>query len=411
MTTFTGNTPSNLSALVEQNPETASNRESVDAALQEGVDSARFIPVEYKNGYKKPTITGWQNLPQRKAANINGPAGIVCGDGLVVVDDDSHKPGVELPSEFEELPETFTVDTLHGGTHRYYCVDGDQPKSSRPQWGDIQSAGDMVVAPGTVFSHESCRDDCPFTGEGRYEVVNDAPIATIDPADFPTIFGTNVGEEDTSTNETPEAEFDGDIDRRLTFAINHDPKFADLWQWAKRGGQPPLDFDDRSAAETALAQKLMLYLQWDEAKTRRVLDQLRPPKWTKREDASYRDSVIKAARKYTRGKGEKFEPNGGSGESGVCYEQVVCVVYYLFGREKVRTKEIVQKDDVNIGEKQVQKVFNTLEESGYVHYERHGRYGYWVIDTVPDPQGHSEFCDQFLSREEVRDQRRSFLSY
>ena len=172
---------------------TTDEQQTVASLLQEaGISTDRFIPVEYDNGHKRPTITGWQSLPQSEASDIDGPAGIVCGYGLVVVDVDHPE---KIPEEFEKLPDTLTVDTMHGGEHRYYLVVGEQPESRSPEWGDIQSAGDMVVAPGTTFSHNECDDDCPHTGEDGYGITSGESPTTLDPGNHPAIFEKDDKEE------------------------------------------------------------------------------------------------------------------------------------------------------------------------------------------------------------------------
>ena len=149
----------------------------------------RFIPVEYDDGKKKPTEIGWQSCLY-PAESLNGSMGIVCGDGLVVVDLDDHKADVETPEEVENLPDTFTTKTMHDGEHRYYRIEGEQPQNRSLPWGDIQSESNkMVVAPGTEFRHAECDDECEQVRTGTYTVMNDAPITKVNPEDYPRIFG------------------------------------------------------------------------------------------------------------------------------------------------------------------------------------------------------------------------------
>ena len=84
-----------------------------------------------------------------------GNVGMVCGGGLVVVDIDVHKPGVDRSiAELERLglPATFEARTGSGGRHLIYRA--DRPVASAPLKGfpgiDIKAdGGQIVVAPST----------------------------------------------------------------------------------------------------------------------------------------------------------------------------------------------------------------------------------------------------------------------
>jgi hypothetical protein len=393
---------------VEQLP-----NQSVSERFEEaGVGGERFIPVEYVDGSKKPTENGWQSR-QYPAELLDNPIGVVCGDGLVVVDDDSHKPGVESPEQLDELPETFTVNTMHGGSHHYYRVVGEQPQSRQTSWGDIQSAGDMVVAAGTEFSHEEC-NDCEQSGVSQYTVLNDVPIAAVNPEDYPEIFGiqTGVEAEDGTTGESNPTR-DVDVDARLTFAVDHDEKFSRLWEWGKQGQST----SDNSSRETALAEKLVFYLG-DETAVIEVLNGLSLPKWGSRGEY-YRESVMAAARNYA---GDGFDPEqSNSGSGGVCRDTAIQVsigvldglMHKPIGR--FQTSDVTESDKVDESDRHVRRILDSLEEAGYIRYERSGRSGYWVVDGFKSgdwdiPAAGDEFYQQFNTRTAVNQQRASWMN-
>lgn len=383
---------------------------SVVSRLQgAGLGVERFFPVEYQNGQKKPARNGWQST-EHHWEEVGDNAGVVCGDGLVVVDLDHPD---KVPEQFGDLPDTFCVSSMHSGEHLYFRVSGDQPRgTSRPPWGEVQSTDQMVVAPGTVFHHRECDDDCSFSGEGRYTILRDRPIATVDPADFPGVFGTDVG--DTPTTEPVDTDFEADIDDRLTFAIREDDKFGNLWRWGMQGGSLSshgLDYragdggDDRSVAESVLLEKLLWWLEGDEAAARSVVDQLRPPKWSQRGD-NYKSSIMSCAQDLLD-KGDGYDPDQRGSASGVRWVWAIHVVNNLIGRDRVTTKEIAEQEKVEVGERQVRKVFVALEDAGYVHRFRIGNDRWWVVEEIPTPG--NGFFDQFNDAEEIAEQRRNFL--
>jgi hypothetical protein len=123
---------------------------------------------------KRPLEVGWtfgpRQEPERWRAKLDGHrgnVGMVCGNGIVVVDVDVHKPNVDRSiAELERrgLPATFEARTGSGGRHLIYRA--DRPVASAPLKGfpgiDIKAdGGQIVVAPSTH----------PDTGRA-YEWVN-----------------------------------------------------------------------------------------------------------------------------------------------------------------------------------------------------------------------------------------------
>lgn len=148
----------------------------------------RFVPIWV--GEKKPFEWGW-NIPGGKnnyryydpkfAAFLLGGHnwGTCTGIGDLVIFDSDHKRLGEL-GILEALPNTFTVKTGGGGTHRYYiCTDIKNKvvmydrdlkndKGEPQHLGEIQTLGFQAVGPGSLHPNNT-----------RYQIENDVPIATV----------------------------------------------------------------------------------------------------------------------------------------------------------------------------------------------------------------------------------------
>lgn len=136
----------------------------------------RFILVEPQG--KRPIEQGWQLTANYAADNpklqehINGGGnyGVVCGNGLIVVD-------LDRPIEDVILPPTFTVSTPSGGKHLYYkCALSKKIILERDgiHYGEIQAGGNtQVVGPGS-------RAKSKTTGElAEYKITRDVAVAEI----------------------------------------------------------------------------------------------------------------------------------------------------------------------------------------------------------------------------------------
>lgn len=140
---------------------------------------------------KRPFEVGWtfgpRQEPDRWRAKLDGHrgnVGMVCGNGLVVVDVDVHKPGVDRSiAELERrgLPATFEARTGSGGRHLVYRA--DRPVASAPLKGfpgiDIKADGGQVVVAPSIH---------PDTGRA-YEWINSLPAAPL-PAWLDLLCGT-----------------------------------------------------------------------------------------------------------------------------------------------------------------------------------------------------------------------------
>ena len=122
---------------------------------------------------KTPAISGWQQaaasdllavadlFASRPSANVG-----VLTDGLVVLDVDAHKAGLDILPTIGALPPTYTVRTPRGGLHIYYSshvlISG-----GTDIWPgiDVRATGNLCVGVGSETEH------------GAYTTELDAPIA------------------------------------------------------------------------------------------------------------------------------------------------------------------------------------------------------------------------------------------
>ncbi|SFH04910.1 phage/plasmid primase, P4 family, C-terminal domain-containing protein [Halopelagius inordinatus] len=146
---------------------------------------------------------GHQKASDRSATPPQGNYGIhaAAGGTLVLVDIDDHKDGYDeeaLTFARENLPETLTFSSAHGGEGRLYHVpeDGDgllpaarlekefgKANISSATWGEIRVSNQYIVAAGSQLDADGCTkdecDECSKPDGGRYTILHDRPIATL----------------------------------------------------------------------------------------------------------------------------------------------------------------------------------------------------------------------------------------
>lgn len=147
----------------------------------------RVLPL--RPGTKVPDLRHWPEeagrdpdtvrrhfaLSTRRHNGAQPNVGIVTGDGLAVVDIDTHHGG-EIPSWLNT--ETSAVKTASGGLHYYYSVAGFVPNSvGRIAPGvDIRGERGQVAAPPSIIR----TPPGPDYKVGAYRWINDLPIARMD---------------------------------------------------------------------------------------------------------------------------------------------------------------------------------------------------------------------------------------
>lgn len=240
---------------------------------------------------------------------------------LLDVDDyeDHHTVGV---AALGALPSTLKQATAHNGTHQIFAVESDDDQqiadilrdefgkaNPNPSWGEVRVANQYVVGAGSQLDgcdKEGC-DECAAADGGRYTVATDAPIATITAEELVDALAADPGlsrEKGTKTVTAPDPKPEEyDTDERLSHALDRDDKLRRLWE----GRFQSAGYDDRSSAECALAFKLAFWFGKDKSTVRRLLNRANPPKWSERDDDSYRESVLEAV----DAQDETYSPSGG----------------------------------------------------------------------------------------------------
>lgn len=299
-----------------------SDRATVHARVADaGLDSDRYIDVE--NGSK----ASYQH-DRRFDDPPTGNYGVYATprDGLVLLDIDDHEEIADtsgLTRVITDLPATFEQESAHGGRHLFYRVRPDDngrlvaavldevlgTSNPGPSWGEVRVANQYVVGAGSQL--DGCDKDwcdaCAGDG-GGYSVAEDREIATISAQRLvevlladPRLSRDDVepGTPDDADGTDPLSE--DSVEERLRIGREQDDKLDRLMDgdYSDYNG-------DRSRAEAALAAKLGFWVGRDKQQVANVLDRhARAPKWSERDDESYRQSVLSAVDLGT----DEFDPS------------------------------------------------------------------------------------------------------
>lgn len=158
----------------------------LDNALAWAARGFRVFPL--RAGSKKPIFEKWEELASTDAGLIrqwwSDPFGIVieshnvgvCTTGMVVVDIDAQKGGVESFLKLGGSFDTLMVRTPRGGYHAYYTGPDSRLSVERIAPGiDIRSHNGYVIAPGSVWSGDEGHPG------GAYELELDEPVQPVIP--------------------------------------------------------------------------------------------------------------------------------------------------------------------------------------------------------------------------------------
>lgn len=151
--------------------------------VEAGVEPAdRFIRLAF--GGKAP----WEGESQRimrSPDEIGGNFGVEVDedDSLVLLDVDDMET-----APLDEIPETLSVESPHGGVHFYFAVPGwldhfrdrFSTLNPHPSYGEIRSQDGYVVGPGSELTDCKYPDCCTEQDPGHY-LLDDRPVAEIDP--------------------------------------------------------------------------------------------------------------------------------------------------------------------------------------------------------------------------------------
>ncbi|OSO97642.1 hypothetical protein B9H04_12020 [Halorubrum ezzemoulense DSM 17463] len=186
-----------------KNTSLTSARTTLEERLREaGLTAERCIP--FVDGRKTPP-RGFSNHNDPEKHDIpsayEGNYAVHAGRNLITIDIDDRE---ELPKQLQNLPETFTTNTPHGGVHLYYSTEDDEGISDTTgPWGEIKYGGIPALGPGSTLDHSvACdgnKDNCPGVGVDRYE-LEDRPIH---PLEDTTLAGIReLCEESSTTSRT-----------------------------------------------------------------------------------------------------------------------------------------------------------------------------------------------------------------
>lgn len=151
------------------------------------------------NGQKKPEGKDWSGInganygiddaPLAGYLSQNHNYGVLCGHAGIAVPDLDDPAALEEMGVLARIPSTMQVKTGRGGVHVYFdCPELDhqigiyhptlKDADGEPlHLGEIQSKGQQVVGANSIHPNGN-----------RYELINDAPIATISKADLIKLF-------------------------------------------------------------------------------------------------------------------------------------------------------------------------------------------------------------------------------
>lgn len=182
----------------------AASRARLAVRLREAdLGTKRFIDVE--NGTKTSNDhTEREPDDSRLSGNYGVYPGRGATDGGYLIDvdvDDYNDVDERAVGELNSLPDTFGVESPHGGEHRYYSVEGDPVSELRsefgirnpvPTWGEIRVENGYVVGPGSVLNEcDKEWHDCSDPDEGHYRIIEDLPIATIPIRELVEVVGSD----------------------------------------------------------------------------------------------------------------------------------------------------------------------------------------------------------------------------
>ena len=182
--------------------------------------------------------------------------------------------------------------------------------------------------------------------------------------------------EPVENDHKPPANFTGDTEQRLQYAIGKNANLKTLVEWSRNETSlSDTGFaEDRSAAECAITTHLAFWFDGDYRKVMSVMETLAPPKWAEEGDG-YKDSVVNS------GIETQTETADYTGESKPSQELTSGVFCDLIA-EPMTTKEVAES--VNYSQKQTRKALNYLKDANVVGYREVGRSGKWFVIN-PDP--------------------------
>lgn len=323
------------------------------------------------------------------------------GDGLLFVDLDDYGEGIEAPDGIDDFPKTLTVETPHGGTHQYY-VTSENIENHQEEWGEIRANNQYVVGPGSQLKDcDKDHHDCSLPTEGRYEIIRDCPIATIDWDHIRSLVavGGESSQKDSRsqqqsrlspTGKEPDEVIDFSVDdrRQKMFDSKHGERIRALWE----GRYSEAGYSDRSTAEAALVSHLGFWMNGNTRIVAGLMDEAceeypeadvnGPRKWSKAQTI-YRERTLKLAKHlhYYQPASEQQSHDDRPIVSWVTENRVFGALLQI---EPATTEDLVNHKYVDRGKRQVRNCLSELEKRDIITYKRDGRRTYYEISDDTD---------------------------
>jgi P4 family phage/plasmid primase-like protien len=207
------------------------------------ISAADIAAVDVRNG-KKASIDHTTQPPEETTGNW----GIYAkpDDSTVLIDIDDYPDNKEdLTTEQERgltairgLPDTYTQESPHGGTHRVYKIDtGDGRavaehledvigvQNPKPSWGEVRVANQYIVGAGSELSDcgKSWHDCSDPETDSSYRIASDHAVATISIGDLVGALARDaeiLSGEQTDSNDIRSYDDDGtDVDVRVSRVV------------------------------------------------------------------------------------------------------------------------------------------------------------------------------------------------
>jgi hypothetical protein len=342
-----------------------SDRNEVDRRLREIGITEPFVAIT--DGTKRSAVDHTDPANQYSIGAIDGTYGVMPIGCLGFVDIDTDDPP-EPVTRLIDQHQTFTVKSPHGGEHHYYQIDGET-SNAREQWGEIRAESWYVVGPGSVIDHAQC-DDCGYSGEGRYDVIADRPIVSIDAGEFDQLADrtSEAIERPMGVDESDLYSADHHIDRRIQKAKHskHGARFTALWE----GRYRDVGYSDRSDAEAELILRLAYWFKKNRSDVRAAMNRAcrehsqadvnGPRKWLAGSD-SYRESTLELIENVDRTySGSASKPGFRPAVSKLTSEYVLDALMDL---GLATSAEIAAHEKVDRSKRSVQRALKSYQET------------------------------------------------
>lgn len=166
------------------------------------IDIGYFHPVRAGSKASAVSHSDVNNLSDDVPSSGNYGVCASSEDDLVLIDIDDHKDGYDhdaLQYARDGLPDTLTFSSAHDGEGRLYQVPQDDSgrypshrlnetfgasNVSDCSWGEIRTDNQYIVGAGSQLDADGCTKDgcdaCAKPDGGRYTILHDQPIATLE---------------------------------------------------------------------------------------------------------------------------------------------------------------------------------------------------------------------------------------